>query len=179
MKLLLLSLLFVQSYSPDGCSSKWLIFCIVLLFLKGTRHLWSVPVLAFQDITYHFRVSQSVSKLVQNVDKQSLDSFIEVFGLSKDCLMIPMYLQQNEVSCTTEGEASSYSDYHFLIQSSCVWRGRQRVPSSFKYATLLCCGSVCTLLWWETVLPHSCTLFLKRFNAEQTICSNCNPLHTH
>ncbi|XP_023278153.1 myelin regulatory factor isoform X5 [Seriola lalandi dorsalis] len=52
---------------------------------KGTRHLWSVPVLSFQDITYHFRVSQS-----------------------------------SEVSCATEGETSSYSDYHFLIQSSCV-----------------------------------------------------------
>ncbi|XP_040894424.1 myelin regulatory factor [Toxotes jaculatrix] len=52
---------------------------------KGTRHLWSVPVLSFQDITYHFRVSLS-----------------------------------SEVSCATEGETSSYSDYHFLIQSSCV-----------------------------------------------------------
>ncbi|GAA6221426.1 myelin regulatory factor isoform X7 [Lates japonicus] len=52
---------------------------------KGTRHLWSVPVLPFQDITYHFRVSLS-----------------------------------SEVSCATEGETSSYSDYHFLIQSSCV-----------------------------------------------------------
>ncbi|XP_039989604.1 myelin regulatory factor isoform X2 [Xiphias gladius] len=52
---------------------------------KGTRHLWSVPVLSFQDITYHFRVSLS-----------------------------------SEVTCATEGETSSYSDYHFLIQSSCV-----------------------------------------------------------
>ncbi|XP_033489853.2 myelin regulatory factor isoform X6 [Epinephelus lanceolatus] len=52
---------------------------------KGTHHLWSVPVLSFQDVTYHFRVSLS-----------------------------------SEVSCATEGEASSYSDYHFLIQSSCV-----------------------------------------------------------
>ncbi|XP_026168336.1 myelin regulatory factor isoform X2 [Mastacembelus armatus] len=51
---------------------------------KGTHHLWSVPVLSYQDITYHFRVSLS-----------------------------------NEVSCAT-GETSSYSDYHFLIQSSCV-----------------------------------------------------------
>ncbi|KAF7654222.1 hypothetical protein LDENG_00072260 [Lucifuga dentata] len=56
---------------------------------KGTHHLWSVPVLSFQDITYHFRVSLS-----------------------------------SEVSCATEGEtetkSTSYSDYHFLIQSSCV-----------------------------------------------------------
>ncbi|XP_030281600.1 myelin regulatory factor isoform X3 [Sparus aurata] len=52
---------------------------------KGTHHLWSVPVMSFQDITYHFRVSLS-----------------------------------SEVSCATEGETSSYSDYHFLIQSSCV-----------------------------------------------------------
>ncbi|XP_062318431.1 myelin regulatory factor isoform X3 [Osmerus eperlanus] len=55
---------------------------------KGTDHLWSVPVLTFQDVTYHFRVSQS-----------------------------------SEMSCVTEGEseaATSYSDYHFLIKSSCV-----------------------------------------------------------
>ncbi|CAK6961461.1 myelin regulatory factor [Scomber scombrus] len=52
---------------------------------KGTHHLWSVPVLSFQDVTYHFRVSLS-----------------------------------SEVSCNTEGETSSYSDYHFLIESSCV-----------------------------------------------------------
>ncbi|XP_075946040.1 myelin regulatory factor [Anarhichas minor] len=52
---------------------------------KGTHHLWSVPLLSFQDVTYHFRVSLS-----------------------------------SEVSCATEGETSSYSDYHFLIQSSCV-----------------------------------------------------------
>ncbi|XP_041795493.1 myelin regulatory factor [Chelmon rostratus] len=52
---------------------------------KGTQHLWSVPVMSFQDVTYHFRVSLS-----------------------------------SEVSCATEGETSSYSDYHFLIQSSCV-----------------------------------------------------------
>ncbi|XP_038562360.1 myelin regulatory factor isoform X6 [Micropterus salmoides] len=52
---------------------------------KGTHHLWSVPVLSFQDVTYHFRVSLS-----------------------------------SEVSCATEGETSSHSEYHFLIQSSCV-----------------------------------------------------------
>ncbi|CAJ1056578.1 myelin regulatory factor isoform X2 [Xyrichtys novacula] len=52
---------------------------------KGTQHLWSVSVLSFQDITYHFRVSLS-----------------------------------DTVSCATSGEKSAYSDYHFLIQSSCV-----------------------------------------------------------
>ncbi|XP_068615612.1 myelin regulatory factor-like [Brachionichthys hirsutus] len=52
---------------------------------KGTSHLWSVPVLSFQDITYHFRISLS-----------------------------------NEVSCAVEGDASSYSDYRFVIQSGCV-----------------------------------------------------------
>lgn len=41
---------------------KRLIVC-VLLYSKGTRHLWSVPVLSYQDVTYHFRVSLSVSKL--------------------------------------------------------------------------------------------------------------------
>lgn len=35
-----------------------------LLLSKGTHHLWSVPVLPYQDITYHFRVSLSVSNLV-------------------------------------------------------------------------------------------------------------------
>ncbi|XP_072242051.1 myelin regulatory factor isoform X1 [Leuresthes tenuis] len=52
---------------------------------KGTHHLWSVPVLSFQDITYHFRVSLS-----------------------------------SEVNCAMEGKPSSYSDYHFIIRSSCV-----------------------------------------------------------
>ncbi|XP_028286601.1 myelin regulatory factor isoform X5 [Parambassis ranga] len=52
---------------------------------KGTHHLWSVPLLSFQDITYHFRVSMT-----------------------------------SEVSCATEGKTSSFSDYHFVIQSSCV-----------------------------------------------------------
>ncbi|KAM7414686.1 hypothetical protein PAMA_019481 [Pampus argenteus] len=52
---------------------------------KGTHHLWAVPVLFFQDITYHFRVSLS-----------------------------------SEVNCTTEGQTSSYSDYHFLIERRCV-----------------------------------------------------------
>ncbi|KAM3608634.1 uncharacterized protein V6R79_002014 [Siganus canaliculatus] len=52
---------------------------------KGTHHLWSLPLLSFKEITYHFRVSLS-----------------------------------GEVSCATEGETSSYSDYHFVIQSSCA-----------------------------------------------------------
>ncbi|XP_030588028.1 myelin regulatory factor isoform X4 [Archocentrus centrarchus] len=52
---------------------------------KGTHHLWSVPVLPFQDITYHFRVALS-----------------------------------SEVSCAAERKSASYSDYHFLIESSCV-----------------------------------------------------------
>lgn len=30
---------------------------------KGTHHLWSMPILSYQDVTYHFRVSQSVSLL--------------------------------------------------------------------------------------------------------------------
>lgn len=38
----------------------WLLNC--LLFYQGTHHLWSVPALSFQDVTYHFRVSLSVSK---------------------------------------------------------------------------------------------------------------------
>ncbi|XP_061532918.1 myelin regulatory factor isoform X2 [Phycodurus eques] len=52
---------------------------------QGTHHLWSVPLLSFQDITYHFRVSSS-----------------------------------DGMSCATEGEMTSYSDYHFVIESSCV-----------------------------------------------------------
>ncbi|XP_032378119.1 myelin regulatory factor isoform X2 [Etheostoma spectabile] len=51
---------------------------------KGTHHLWSVSMLSFQDITYHFRVSLS-----------------------------------SETRCAT-GDTSSYSDYHFIFQSSCV-----------------------------------------------------------
>ncbi|XP_054633354.1 myelin regulatory factor isoform X4 [Dunckerocampus dactyliophorus] len=52
---------------------------------KGTDHLWSLPLLSFQDITYHFRVSSS-----------------------------------NEMSCTTDEETSSFSDYNFVIASSCM-----------------------------------------------------------
>ncbi|XP_047451756.1 myelin regulatory factor isoform X2 [Mugil cephalus] len=52
---------------------------------KGTHHLWSLPLLSFQDITHHFRVSLS-----------------------------------SEVTCATEGKSSSYSDYHFIFQSSCM-----------------------------------------------------------
>lgn len=70
---------------------------------------------------------------------------------------------QSEVSCAIEGETSSYSDYHFLIESSCVWAGRRCVPVPLQYTTFLFCGSICTLLWWDTVLSHYCTLFLKRF----------------
>lgn len=36
-----------------------------LFFHQGTHHLWSMPLLSYQDVTYHFRVSQSVSPLSQ------------------------------------------------------------------------------------------------------------------
>ncbi|XP_057693648.1 myelin regulatory factor isoform X4 [Corythoichthys intestinalis] len=52
---------------------------------QGTHHLWSLPLLSFQDISYHFRVSSS-----------------------------------NGISCTTKAEMSSFSDYHFVIESSCM-----------------------------------------------------------
>ncbi|XP_038872917.1 myelin regulatory factor [Salvelinus namaycush] len=55
---------------------------------EGTNHLWSVSVLSFQDVTYHFRVAKS-----------------------------------SEVRCGVEDENVSttppYSDFYFLIQSSC------------------------------------------------------------
>lgn len=66
---------------------------------------------------------------------------------------------QSEVSCDPEGETSSYSDYHFLIQSSCVWERRWCVPAPH----FSCCGSICTLLWWDRISSHYCTLFLKIF----------------
>ncbi|XP_041965466.1 myelin regulatory factor isoform X3 [Alosa sapidissima] len=61
---------------------------------KGTDHLWSVPVLSFQDVTYHFRVSSSgaVSCGVEEEENQD---------------------EEDEVS-------SPFSDYYFLIQSSCA-----------------------------------------------------------
>ncbi|XP_077451750.1 myelin regulatory factor isoform X2 [Stigmatopora argus] len=52
---------------------------------QGTHHFWSLPLLSFQDISYHFRVSST-----------------------------------NGISCTTEAEKSSFSDYHFVIKSSCM-----------------------------------------------------------
>eukprot|EP00063_Salmo_salar_P006738 XP_013981573.1 PREDICTED: myelin regulatory factor [Salmo salar] len=50
---------------------------------EGTDHLWSVSVLSFQDVTYHFRVAKS-----------------------------------SEVRCGVS-TTSPFSDYYFLIQSSC------------------------------------------------------------
>ena len=46
---------------------------------------------------------------------------------------------QSEVSCAPEAETSSYSDYHFLIQSSCVWGGGggRFAPSAFEHTTFL------------------------------------------
>ncbi|XP_029697575.1 myelin regulatory factor isoform X2 [Takifugu rubripes] len=52
---------------------------------QGTHHLWSIPILSFQDVTYHFRVSLS-----------------------------------SDVSCAGDGDSSSFSEYHFLIESSCL-----------------------------------------------------------
>ncbi|XP_015248159.1 PREDICTED: myelin regulatory factor isoform X4 [Cyprinodon variegatus] len=41
---------------------------------QGTRHLWSVPVSSFQDITYHFRVSHSGEVSCATEEKQPLHS---------------------------------------------------------------------------------------------------------
>ncbi|KAK6317693.1 hypothetical protein J4Q44_G00109840 [Coregonus suidteri] len=57
---------------------------------KGTDHLWSVPVLSFQDVTYHFRVAQSRK--------------------------VRCGVEEGNVSAPT---TPPYSDYYFLIQSSC------------------------------------------------------------
>ncbi|CAG08769.1 unnamed protein product [Tetraodon nigroviridis] len=48
-----------KSFSRS-CTHKYFSY---LIFSKGTHHLWSIPILSFQDITYHFRVSLSVSHL--------------------------------------------------------------------------------------------------------------------
>ncbi|XP_031420495.1 myelin regulatory factor isoform X3 [Clupea harengus] len=60
---------------------------------KGTDHLWSVPVLAFQDVTYHFRVSSSGAVSCSSEEDEDRGEEDEVF--------------------------SPYSDYFFLIQTSC------------------------------------------------------------
>uniref|UniRef100_H3DF70 Myelin regulatory factor n=1 Tax=Tetraodon nigroviridis TaxID=99883 RepID=H3DF70_TETNG len=65
-----------------SCTHKYFSY---LIFSKGTHHLWSIPILSFQDITYHFRVSLS-----------------------------------SDVSCTSDGDSSPFSEYHFLIESSCL-----------------------------------------------------------
>ena len=43
-----------------------------LTFSKGTHHLWSIPISSFQDITYHFRVSLSVSHLSYHYDNHGV-----------------------------------------------------------------------------------------------------------
>ncbi|CAB1322564.1 unnamed protein product [Coregonus sp. 'balchen'] len=62
----------------------------VHLLTTGTDHLWSVPVLSFQDVTYHFRVAQSRK--------------------------VRCGVEEGNVSAPT---TPPYSDYYFLIQSSC------------------------------------------------------------
>lgn len=79
---------------------------------------------------------------------------------------------QSEVSCATAGETSSYSDYHFLIQSSCVWDGRRCVPVPFTIHHVF-------PLWLPFLLfcdgcrvsPHYCTLFLKDIHTKQKLHS--------
>ncbi|XP_055780266.1 myelin regulatory factor-like isoform X7 [Salvelinus fontinalis] len=57
---------------------------------EGTDHLWPVPVLSFQDVTYHFRVAKSSE--------------------------VRCGVEEEKVSTTTP----PYSDFYFLIQSSCA-----------------------------------------------------------
>lgn len=148
----------------------WLILYIILIFVsKGTHHLWSVPVLSFQDITYHFRVSLSVSKLgLQNMKGSFvlLDPIIVVLSLNKvnDWLMIVIS------TCFSLTEWSEL----------CHWRRNLiilRLP--FSHSKQLCvrrktmCPSAFTIrhvfpLWFHLyavvrVLSHYCTLFLKIF----------------
>ncbi|XP_028814283.1 myelin regulatory factor isoform X3 [Denticeps clupeoides] len=60
--------------------------------IQGTDGLWSLPAVAFQDVTYHFRVS--LSNVVNCSDEEK-------------------EMKENEAS-------SPYSDYHFLILSRCT-----------------------------------------------------------
>lgn len=124
----------------------WCVYYLYIVFSsKGTHHLWPVPVMSFQDITYHFRVSLSVSK------SPSLDSMRWHWLILLIIVITFAPHRQSEVSCDHEGErkaTTSYSDYHFLIQSSCAWGGRRCVPVPFRYTTLPLCGSICTLLWY-------------------------------
>lgn len=180
-------------YFPSGVllqmTLHWLII-VFILFSKGTQHLWSVPVMSFQDVTYHFRVSLSVSKLQSMRGFQTLrgssvlfDPFIVHFAGIKSVtdwwsLSQCAFHWQSEVSCATEGETSSYSDYHFLIQSSCVWGGRRCAftihhifPVWFHlYAVVMGSGFVSVLY-----------IIFKDIHTEQTICHcpHCIPLHMY
>ncbi|KAM6960495.1 myelin regulatory factor isoform 2-T2 [Aplochiton taeniatus] len=56
-------------------------------FTKGTHHLWSVPVLSFQDVTYHFRVSQSNEvSCASKEDNKTVLSYIDYhFLIQSSC----------------------------------------------------------------------------------------------
>ncbi|XP_030646348.1 myelin regulatory factor [Chanos chanos] len=60
-------------------------------YTKGTNHLWSVPVMSFQDVTYHFRVSPSGG--------------VGCSGEGEE--------EEEELSAL-------YSDYYFFIQRNCT-----------------------------------------------------------
>ncbi|XP_063053323.1 myelin regulatory factor [Engraulis encrasicolus] len=60
---------------------------------EGTDHLWSIPILSFQDVTYHFRVSASGAVSCSSEEEEGVN-------------------EEDEVS-------SPFSDYYFLIQTSC------------------------------------------------------------
>lgn len=58
---------------------------------------------------------------------------------------------QRDVSCTSDGDSSSFSEYHFLVESSCFWDRRHWVPAPHF-------PSVVVFFWWDY-----CILFLEIF----------------
>lgn len=151
-----------------------------MLFSKGTHHLWSVPVLSFQDITYHFRVSLSVSRPGPEDTRgfQTLShGFYVLLGPPVVCdwfLSPRAFRSQSEGSCATEGETPSYSDYHFLIQSSCVWDGRRCVPVPLRYTTCFLCG----FHFYSFVMGIGFRPILKRYSHKTKTTYHCPHLST-
>lgn len=80
-----------------------------------------MPILSHQDVTYHFRVSQSVSRLSLRFGSSRPDLLSVCLTIVSFLLLgVHLLVTQAEVSCDSARETSSYSDYHFLVQSQCI-----------------------------------------------------------
>lgn len=140
---------FIKAYYKNTCSPTY----SVLLFSKGTHHLWSVPVLSFQDITYHFRVTASVSK-PGPLNYRRADWFTggrdwRILVLRRVKRVVPLREKPRHTPTTTLS----------FEAAAC-----EKEDDLFHGTPRRClCGFSSVFFWWDQVWSHYCTLFLKIF----------------